>query len=286
MRKAIPLLLAVVVIAVSVLILRHRQDPLAPDVGGGQLLEPVDRTLPQPDVDAQMPATPEPVAEVGTVAADEGSSRSPAPRADPAVDLAGALVKNLKSPDRRDALIASARKNLARQYPELAEVVGLSPDQTDALLDLLASQRTQAGLDALPPGPEEAPVQLTPDEITAIVEARDQRNEDEVRDLLAEKYVPWKSYQKSMPARREVRDLKAALGSAGESINAGQEAALVDALTAERDSFEQDSRVAPAPSGQGRTDPRARLHERLINAASGYLDAVQLEAYRKLLERR
>lgn len=189
------------------------------------------------------------------------------------------ILTELTNPENKADYVQRAQRILARQFPELGEVLRLAPSEVDSLLNLLARQRTEAAINALPPSSGAAA--LRPQDVTAIAEDRNLRNENEIRELLGEKYPEWKDYQKSIPTRRQIDVLRAKLGSGVDSLSAEQESALIRELTTEQSRFQHESEQLPGGFSGNR---REMLEKRLLSVASIYLTPTQLAIYRGLLE--
>lgn len=168
-----------------------------------------------------------------------------------------------------------ARAVIAAANPGIGDALGLSPEETGALLDLLAEQQAGLlGIDTdIPPGDPDRAQKLA----AALQEYR-RRNEAGLQQLLGGKYERYQDYTRTRLAWQQRQDLRAVLEAEGNPLTADQEKALVEALAAE---LRNQAPGTAAPLA--RYSPQQR--QRYLDAAAPHLSAQQLESYRKLLER-
>ncbi len=168
----------------------------------------------------------------------------------------------LESPEVQERLRVRFRDGLPAQYPDIDEVLDLSPEQVNKLFDLLTKQYLDGRRAANAGG--DAKVQAD----------RAKADEAQISALLGKKYAKWPEYKAGLPGRVQVRDLGAALIAYDLALSDAQIAALIPAINAVQGQL--------GASGGPFT---AESHRKLLDAASPHLSAGQLEVYQKLLER-
>lgn len=171
----------------------------------------------------------------------------------------------LKDPEYREARRMRIRESLSKNYGDLGKELGLSHQEEGALLDLLA----QRALDSMEHGLPAAPGQG--DENARLAgRALFLSQEGEFRALLGDdKYQKWRAYRQSMPARRQVDQLRDALAASGGALTDEQARLLVAAAGSEQQGFNQQL----AEDG----------NRQLLDAATAYLQPGQLAAYERIL---
>jgi hypothetical protein len=148
------------------------------------------------------------------------------------------------------------RKDLPAQYPDIGDVVGLSPVQVEKLFDLLTRQNEEARTS------------------TASAEERAKKEEAQLSSLLGSQYPKWQEYKVGLPARLQVRDLNAALIAYELELSDAQMETLMSALT-----------VALRQGGPGMGSFNPESKRLLLDAAAPHLSPEQLEVYQKVLDR-
>ena len=180
-----------------------------------------------------------------------------------------AFIAFQSSPEASAQMKAAMMRTISDRYPDVGEVLGLSRDEVDQLLDLLYKQADRRTSDPL---------------IDAEWAARLKETEkDELASLLGSKYAKWEEYTAELPTRQHVRDLSAALDAAGTPLIDAQNNSLLQALVAEERRNSQMSSDRPIAATLYRFTPEAT--QNLLNASSAYLTPQQMETYRQVLER-
>jgi hypothetical protein len=196
----------------------------------------------------------------------------------------------LKDPDFRDGMAVSLRSSLAMLYPDLAKDLGLTPEQSGKLLDLLSKHRL-ASVSAVPSPTSSDPAAMR--EFSKAVEENSRKEETEVRSLLGDaKYEQWKEYQSTLAVRQQVSQLRSALQSSGQALDEYQEKSLITALAAEQKRETEEARRSTPPVGSAPRDVAAVLEDglqrgeannkKMLDVASSYLTASQLEVMGKV----
>lgn len=198
-------------------------------------------------------------------------------------DLLAVLKAQMSSPETAARTQALQRSMLVSANPDLREVLGLSADETEKLLDLLAANT--ASLSALSGSPRDP--SISPQERARAMAERSQANEAALQAMLGSKYAQWKEYEEARPAYQQRRDLRAVLNAAGAPLTDAQDKALIAALSAEQRSFNQQTRDALS-RGQP-YNPMARYtperRQQLLAAVAPHLSPQQLKSYTGMLER-
>lgn len=192
----------------------------------------------------------------------------------------------MESEEGREATRSMAVLALNEQYADLAQALGLTEEQARQLIDLLASQRVETGMDRVTlintPGNRAAAERLASN-----LAEKEQAQEGQIAALLGDKYMQWKDYQRTAAnrqredlQRRQVEQLRTAVSAPGRPVGDAQFSALRAALDAEQQRIQVESR------GLGLQQQVARVaedHQRLLDVAAVHLDPVQLESYRRHL---
>jgi len=181
------------------------------------------------------------------------------------------------------------RAMLAQEYPDLGEELGLAPDELDKFLDLLADQQADLAADA-PPMNGLDPAAMR--ELAGKAEERRVADQAAIAAMLGDKYTQWQSYQKTLPARQQVTQLRSQLAASGSTLPEAQVRPLMAALDAEMKRIDQDSMGTPprrklTQQEQMDLDMQREVdgNRRLVTAATPYLSAQQLDSYRQMLDR-
>jgi hypothetical protein len=177
----------------------------------------------------------------------------------------------MKDPDYRASVATSLRQTLAKNHPDLARELDISPQQANKLLDLLTTSR----MATLGTG--------------AAANAGEQ--DAEIRTLLGDtKLQQWKDYEESLPSRQLVDRLRTTLESSGGSLNQRQQQQLITTLAAEQKSRSAEMTRVNQTMGRTPADRLAMLEQlvrtteqgnsRILDVSSSYLNAQQIDALR------
>lgn len=250
-------------------------------------------------------ATTSPSSAATTAPAAAGKTEAPAAR--PAQSAAVASLESsmalerdlMKDPEYRKLRLAQTRMNMSRNYPGLAEELGLTEKEAEKLFDLLAenqvSQSAETQLFSINGTQDQAAMQ----EMSRRLQAMQREQEDAVRNLLGPgKYTQWQDYQQTRPARSRVTSLAQQLAQAGAPLNDAQTRSLTAVMIAEQQRQRQDMQTQALNRSQlNPADPeyRTRMLEdsfkrteennrRMLEAAAPHLSAKQLAAAREQME--
>lgn len=198
----------------------------------------------------------------------------------------------LQNPEYRELLKARQRLQLANTHPYLREMLQISREQANALLNLLAEQqvRDQAEWEA---------GELTMDrpDVERAIERLNERQltkEAELQALLGSKFQEWKDYEQSAMARFLVQRLAQSLPQEA-ALRPEQLRPLVTTIAQEhRRQMEEVARSMPPgemPNPEWldrmRSQQQQRMaesHQRILANTSSILSAQQLEQLRQLLD--
>jgi hypothetical protein len=162
------------------------------------------------------------------------------------------------TPEMRETMRAQQKMRLMRAYPDLAATLRLRPDEVDKLFDLLTDQqlKTMELRDSL------REKNLPREQLANALRERNAMQEAERDKQIAAlfgdaKAQEWKTYENSLSARMQVRELGTILESSGMPLRSDQSQSLIDALVveqnryrAEQQALDQRDSFNPQDSGQ------------------------------------
>jgi hypothetical protein len=252
----------------------------------------------------QLPAAPPPSPPPTTpafVAASGGFAIAPSGRPqamDP--EMRRRLIANreqqqrmLQDPEYRDLMRSQHKLGLRQAYGDLEPLLGLTSEEADRLLDVLAEQALRAmegpimlpSFDGTPPGEAQRREQQRH------FDAQRRQHEAEIAAVLGAKSGAWQEYQNNGWSRSQVSRLRTTLASTDEPLRQDQLKPLVDALAAEQKTFMDAQRAFAHAAPQ---DPQSFIRlaekrfeltvesqERTRAALSGLLSPSQLELLRQ-----
>lgn len=263
-------------------------------------LQNVPRVVPDPPPPPVAAALPEvaasPMAPPPRLASRTGASAEPTfHRMDPAIFMARER-EMMKDPEYRALRIEQHKMGLAQMYSDVGTSLGLSPEQVDQLLGILAAHQLDS---AAPFFPGEDATEARRSEWSRKVKESQRKQEADIRNLLGDaKYQEWQDYQGSMGARMQVRSLRSMLEGTSEPLREEQYQSLVGAFADVQPNpdFDANSEFfknrAPGPLSQSEQlalmeqnlERTAQHNRRMRDAAAPYLTTAQLERYDKMLK--
>jgi hypothetical protein len=208
----------------------------------------------------------------------------------------------LKDPEYRKARLAQMRLSLTQGYPGLAEAMGLSPDETDRLFDIIAENQLEQQSSAIILSSNGQVDQTQIAEMARNNQMMQTKLEESIRGQLGDaRFAQWQDYQTNQrPARMQVAQYGRTLEAAGVPLNSAQMRPLTELMVAEqaRRRAEQMAMVRQLPQNSSQpmdSSVQARLQEeslklqadsnkRLLDAAAAHLDARQIEALKASFE--
>jgi hypothetical protein len=156
-------------------------------------------------------------------------------------------------------MVAQRKLSIGRMYDELANELGLSTQDRDRLVTMLAEHQLPDP-DHLPPwggGPPTDEAQSR--EWRERAEARQLAQQEELRGLLGEAgYSRYRDYEQTLGARMQARQVGESLAAAGMPLREDQERALVKLYADEqRRILEEFRRASPTPTSPALQVPGA-----------------------------
>ena len=239
--------------------------------------------------------TSEPPAQAAALPPSQSSTRAVAK---PATATNNERRAVLADPAYRRARLAEARLELQRGYPQLVAELGLSADEAERFLDLLAEQSLRENDRAMKKQSGEDPMRWRREFYA--------QAEKERRAFLGEeRFGTWVEYVNSAEARAFVNDLRTQLATTTSPLREEQVKPLVKALATEheRHAAEREENYQAETSRGGQwteatpaaeqieyMERRAALIEESLDrqqeAAEMYLDSVQQREFNAMLDRR
>jgi hypothetical protein len=198
----------------------------------------------------------------------------------------------LNDPEYRAAMREQQKMGLRQMYPDLASATGLSSEQVDRMMELLAEQQLKSmeGSRSL-----EDPAQRE----QYFEQLRQQQRDNEsaiAAEIGSDGLQKWKEYQASLGARFQVRNLRSQLEAAGVPLRDTQVEDLVSALrSAEKQMFSAPNMPGQRVAGGFNANDRSQALQQSIKLAEEqaqrqreavrpYLSAEQFEKFEKLQE--
>jgi hypothetical protein len=212
---------------------------------------------------------------------------------------ANPLAEMFKSPEMRE-MIKSQQKTVLggmvdKNYAAFFKSMNLSPEQSAAMKDLIMNKMlgdTEMGMEMMAGD-------LTPEQRTELADKAKERKQSldqAIKDLLGEEnYTSYEAYEKTIPDRMAVSQIKDQLGE-GLALNIEQENLLIQAMSEERSGFKFTTDFNNQTDFSGDFASRfteenlnqflqeqQRLNERYLNRAQTILSTEQYTAYQKSL---
>lgn len=197
----------------------------------------------------------------------------------------------LQDPEYRKAMLAQQKYAMHRMYPDLRSALGLQPQEADLLMDLLAEQQLNL-MSNQPPfrGRGQPPDAAEMERYQQQLQQQQRERDAQIASLLGDsKLQEWQSYQKTLGARMQIRELRTEWAEAGMPLREGQIEPLVNALAEEQNSRVQGSikyrsqvdALGPTPANrvnmmEADLERTADYNRRLHDAAAPYLTHDQL----------
>lgn len=186
----------------------------------------------------------------------------------------------LQDPRYREIMREQRRLNYARRRDNIMRLVGLTPEQADAVIDLQVDRELSQQYGNMP------------------IEAADSEHQAKLRELLGEqKYAGLQQYMESRQTRMQVDEFRNHLGGA-DMLREDQVEPLIAALHVENSQMRKQLDEYQSTLGwQGDPDEGARLvrthaaelreasHSRMHDAAAAILSPSQLAKFDDLLRR-
>lgn len=195
----------------------------------------------------------------------------------------------LKDPEYRKVQKARLFAEISRLNTDLARELRLSPEQAEALFELLAEQQLDASIRSL---------SVETGEVGDLT-----LQQEEMRDLALQQqsaitgilgpagYQQYREYQKTLPVRRQLVSWQSVLAAANVPLTGDQMTMLVARLAIDEPqivssvrSLDPSDPQTPQEVAQRRLDSATERNRRMQEAAQPYLDSAQAEALRTALD--
>jgi hypothetical protein len=202
-------------------------------------------------------------------------------------------ARMLKDPDYRELMHSQQKMSMQRMYGDLEPLMGLSKEESERLLDILADQaiRVMEQPPMLPPTDGEPPDQNAVLEQQRRFQEQRRVTEAEIAAALGPKYNQWQEYQNNGWARSQVMQLRQTLSGTDEPIRLDQVKPLVEAIAREQPQMNRDLQALQTQAVQGRAfdaqsqvrmaeewlERTAQSQQRIRDAVTGLLTPTQSE---------
>lgn len=200
------------------------------------------------------------------------------------------ILQMLDTPEGREFAYSMTLMSLQQRYPDLESALGLSSEEAGKLLEILARQQTDQGVGAIAGRRgANAPDVAERQRIASERAERQRAGEAELVALLGDRYPKWQEYERAATTRmteqytRQAREqLRNTVATRDNPITDTAFESFSSAVDAEQRRFRQES--PPSRSIQQELQRMPEMHRRMVDAASAYLDATQLDRYRRHLQ--
>jgi hypothetical protein len=180
------------------------------------------------------------------------------------------------SPAQVNFMRSRMKTQMRKLYGDAGQALGLSQDKSNQLIDLIADQQTRnIGRPNIPEG--QTPQQYFQDQ--------QKKNQDEIKSVIgADKMDEWAAYQKSLPQRMEVGQIRDQLEQAGVPMNDSQRTEMLAAVSEEQQRLPRptlSSGVAPEEMQTQLNQWQAEYEKALMDRAKSVLTSDQYTAYKE-----
>lgn len=176
----------------------------------------------------------------------------------------------------------TSRSMMPARYPDVARVIGLSPEETIMLFDIIAAQQAQP----IQIGPDGS-MRMSADEMRA-VSARLSERDNCIRALLGKRFPRWGPYNQTLQIRVQVARLRSLLDATRQPISDDRAESLIASIAANQPAVQAAVQVVTPGTGQLDMAANARFLEerkhRMLSAAADWLDTSQLAIFRQMIE--
>jgi hypothetical protein len=246
----------------------------------------------------------QPVVAQTTTPVDAKTGSTPAPSAQPAPapmpmtaqDFRAREDEMMKDPEYRKARMALRRVDIQRNYPGLAEELGLSQKDADALFELLVENQEKMTAEFSAMRGAAQMDQAARDEMSRKSQALQRELETQVAALLGPaRYAQWQEYRQTQSGRQQAVQMGRQLAEIGQPLSDVQQRALAKVLVVEQERMTQT--MQELTRNLNPSDPQARLqvqeqamkleeeyNRRVLDAASGTLSARQIASLKQQYE--
>jgi hypothetical protein len=199
--------------------------------------------------------------------------------------------KMLQDPEYRELMRSQQKMGLKHMYGDMESMLGLSREDAQRVLDVLAEQQLRSMEQQRPfmPSTDGSP----PDQAAMREQQRyfaemKRKNDAELAAALGPKYSEWQEYQQNMWSRSQVSRLRETLAGSDEPLRQDQLKPLVQAMAREQQQMQVSTMRAQYPTGFAGPEAQMRMQEewlertaqsqeRIRNAVSSLLTPSQLQ---------
>ena len=184
----------------------------------------------------------------------------------------------LDSPAAQNFIRSRLKNQMRRLYGDAGQALGLSAEKGNQLLDLIADQQTRnfgMGRQNIPDG--ESPQQY--------YQEQQKKNQEEIKAVIgADKMDGWAAYQKSLPQRAELGQVRDQLDQAGLPMSDSQRTEMLAAITEEQQRLPRPTisqGVAPEEMGAQIRQWQSDYDKAVLDRAKNVLSSEQYSAYKE-----
>jgi len=195
----------------------------------------------------------------------------------------------LDDPEYHKARLAMSRAEFKQRNPLFARELGISEEQADAILDVMAEGQLRDSaqqLDLMARGPDPAAIE----EMKRQQEAQQKQDQDTLMAMLGpEKYGQLEVVQQTEIARVRMANLRTLLAQSGQPLSTDQDLSMTRVMASEQQRVEKEMKQLRSNGQWGQVPEVDRAVEgdrRILDNAAGILTAQQLEAVRAQFEKR
>ena len=260
--------------------LRQKQDSRVAQLERSQVRLERELEMARSAADAPAPVArdvpPPPGQRMGGGRADAAYALEPVERAGPPPEVFRTGPRMMDSPAARNFMRTRMKMSIRRMYEDAGPALGLSPEKSKQLLDLLADQQTRTI------GPPNLADGQT---IQQYMQDQQKKNNDEIKGLIGQdKADEWSAYQKSLPDRAQLGQVRDQLEQAGVPMTESQRTEMLAAITEET---QRNPRPAYSP-GVPQEETMAQMNQwqsdydkALLDRAKQVLNTEQYAAYKE-----
>lgn len=227
---------------------------------------------------AEVEFTDEPAAAKGAASTERSrvASAESGPRPVPPPFMRGGRPPGFGSPAMQKMMRSRMKLNVRRMYEGVGPALGLSQDKANELMDLLADQQTRNV--GRPPDTDGKPMQEYMNEMQ-------QKNQAEIAALIGQnKLDEWASFQKSLPDRSQLNQVREQLEASGAPMTDSQRTQMLAAMSEERDRLPRPVYSAGLPQQDfiaQQNQWQSDYDEALLQRAQQILTSEQYKSYKE-----
>ena len=210
-----------------------------------------------------------------------------------------AYLEQFKNPKVRASRIARLRMEVEQNHPDLGRLLGLTPQETDRFLDVLAEQEFEDQLRGMTDYYNPRKGESTEERQQRMQELNEKVDAQRRAVIGEERLQAWNEYVNRAPTRQAVAELRVKLVDAGVPLRADQVDPLVADLAAEQQRHRTDRETLFAARRADTTQTPAQIADHMKkrlaliedhldkahDIASAHLTSNQLEVFDQMLER-